>query len=76
VHRELDAVRNLTALEDDGYVHLEVVLQRDGGDTICGTVGDRDGRRTPFTGWLELMSAFDTARAAPLAGADAPGSDS
>ena len=51
-------------MDDDTHVHLEVALEVGGGDTIRGTVGDRDGPRTPFTGWLELMSAFDTARVA------------
>ncbi len=49
--------------DDEGYVRLEVALERGGGDTIRGTVGDGHGPRTPFTGWLELMSRFDTARA-------------
>ncbi len=57
-------------MDDERYVHLEVALELGDGDTIRGTVGERDGRSTPFTGWLELMSAFDTARAAPSDEAD------
>jgi hypothetical protein len=59
-------------VDDDMHVHLEVALEVGGSDTIRGTVADRDGRRTAFTGWLELMSAFDTARAGPVAGGEPP----
>jgi len=50
-------------MDDDRYLHLDVALERGGGDTIRGTVGDRGGPATAFTGWLELMSMFDIARA-------------
>ena len=75
MHRQLDADRDLTALDDEDYVHLEVALELGAGDTICGTVADRGGPATPFTGWLELMSVFDTARARRTADDDAASSD-
>jgi hypothetical protein len=58
-------------LPDDARVHLDVALER-GGDQIRGTVDDGDGRLREFSGWLELMSAFDSARA--RAGDDETGS--
>jgi hypothetical protein len=39
-------------------VQLNVAL-RYGGDTISGTVDDRSGQTVQFSGWLELMSAFE-----------------
>jgi len=57
-------------MDDAAYVHLEVALEVDCGDTIRGTVGDRGGPALAFTGWLELMSAFDSARTG-ASGADA-----
>jgi hypothetical protein len=46
---------------DDGRVRLAVVLERPD-DPIRGTLDD--GRSAiAFSGWLELMSAFDIARA-------------
>jgi hypothetical protein len=47
-------------MADDARVHLDVELER-GGDQIRGTVDDGTGRVLEFSGWLELMSAFDTA---------------
>lgn len=46
----------------DQTVHLDVALAL-GGDTIRGTVDDGVGPIVEFTGWLDLMSAFDTTRA-------------
>lgn len=40
-------------------IRLAVALKCDG-DTIRGTVDDHAGDVVPFSGWLELMSAFDT----------------
>ncbi len=48
-------------MPDDGRVRLAVVLEHPG-DPIRGTLDDGLGS-VAFTGWLELMSAFDTARA-------------
>ena len=61
-------------------IRLAVALKCDG-DTICGTVDDNAGDVVPFSGWLELMSAFDTvcARAGESPPGDAasrPGTDS
>ena len=39
-------------------VHLDVALECSG-DLICGTVDDHAGDVVAFSGWLELMSAFD-----------------
>ncbi len=39
-------------------LRLEVALLC-GGDTISGTVDDRSGQTVQFSGWLELMSAFE-----------------
>ncbi|HVF78044.1 MAG TPA: hypothetical protein VNA28_07085 [Solirubrobacteraceae bacterium] len=39
-------------------MRLEVAL-RCGGNTISGTVDDHCGHAAQFSGWLELMSAFD-----------------
>ena len=49
-------------MDADGRVHLDVALEV-AGEAIRGTVGD--GVRPPveFTGWLELMSVFELARA-------------
>jgi len=60
-------------MPDDTRIHLDVALEP-GGDTIRGTVGDGAGPAVEFSGWLELMSAFDTARA--RASGIAPGADS
>jgi hypothetical protein len=46
---------------DDGRVRLSVVLEHPG-DPIRGTLDD-GLVSVAFRGWLELMSAFDTARA-------------
>jgi len=40
-------------------IRLEVALQCSG-DTIGGTIDDHSGQAVQFSGWLELMSAFDT----------------
>lgn len=54
-------------------IRLAVALECKG-DTIAGTVDDHAGDVVRFSGWLELMSAFDTmcARAGdpPPGGAD------
>jgi hypothetical protein len=63
-------------MDERAYVLLEVALEIGGGDTICGTVAARGGPATPFTGWLELMSAFDRARARPATGDEAASSAS
>jgi len=47
---------------DDQDLHLEVAVKQDS-DPIRGTLDDGVGTTIEFTGWLELMSAFDTARA-------------
>jgi hypothetical protein len=39
-------------------IRLEVALQC-GGDTISGTIDDHSGQTAQFSGWLELMSAFE-----------------
>lgn len=43
-------------------LHLAVAVEQHG-EPIRGTLDDGAGTRIEFTGWLELMSAFDTARA-------------
>jgi len=40
-------------------VHLAVALECHG-ETIRGVVDDHAGAAVEFSGWLELMSAFDT----------------
>ena len=40
-------------------VHLDVALHCTG-ETISGVVDDHAGAAVEFSGWLELMSAFDT----------------
>ena len=47
-------------MADDTLVHLDVELERRA-DQIRGTVDDGTGHVLEFSGWLELMSAFDTA---------------
>ena len=47
---------------DDGRVHLDVALDV-AGDAIRGTVCDGVLPAVEFTGWLELMSLFELARA-------------
>lgn len=42
-------------------IQLHVALAR-GGDPIRGTLDNGAGTQIDFTGWLELMSAFDTVR--------------
>jgi hypothetical protein len=57
-------------------VHLDVALECTGA-TIRGVVDDHAGAALEFSGWLELMSAFDTvcARAIPRSGHTAGGAD-
>lgn len=43
----------------DEPIRLDVALACRG-DTITGIIEDHRGDAVPFTGWLELMSAFDT----------------
>lgn len=57
-------------MADAARLHLAISLELDD-DTIRGTVHDGVGPVVEFTGWLELMSAFDTARA--RAGGGEPG---
>jgi hypothetical protein len=45
-------------MADGACLQLAVALRCDG-DTIHGTVDDRAGEVVEFSGWLELMSAFD-----------------
>lgn len=47
-------------------VRVEVAVDRDA-EPIRGILDDGVGRCIEFTGWLELMSAFDTARARAFA---------
>ncbi len=55
-------------MTDEQLLHLEVALER-GSEPIHGVLSDGVGTTIEFTGWLELMSAFDTARArAPATG--------
>ena len=61
-------------MSDVGRVRVVVVLEHRG-DPIRGTLDDGVGS-VRFSGWLELMSAFDIARArAPVSsdGSDPPG---
>jgi hypothetical protein len=46
----------------DTRLHLEVTLDLDA-DKINGTIDDGSGPTVEFTGYLELMSAFDTVTA-------------
>lgn len=43
------------------HIQLHVAVARDS-DPIRGTLDNGAGTQIDFTGWLELMSAFDTAR--------------
>jgi len=49
-------------MADRALLHLDVQLEL-GAETIHGTLSDSDHPLINFTGWLELMSAFDTATA-------------
>ena len=51
----------------DVTLHLDVELVL-GDGTIRGTVDDGRGPALRFTGWLELMSAFDTLQARASSG--------
>lgn len=57
-------------MNDDARVHLEVALEVDG-HSIRGTVADGVSPPHEFSGWLELMSAFEIARAKAKADARA-----
>jgi hypothetical protein len=46
------------------HLHLQVAVERDS-EPIRGTLHHGDCTTIAFTGWLELMSAFDTVRARP-----------
>jgi len=46
-------------MAEGACLRLDVALAC-GGDTISGTVDDHAGELVEFSGWLELMSAFDT----------------
>jgi hypothetical protein len=47
---------------DDQLLHLEVAVEQ-ASEPIHGMLDDGIGTTIEFTGWLELMSAVDTARA-------------
>ena len=47
-------------MADDTRVQLDVRVDF-GGETIQGTVNDAHGPAVEFSGWLGLMSAFDSA---------------
>ena len=49
-------------MDADGRVHLDVALEVDG-EAIRGTVADGVSSAIEFSGWLELMSSFEIARA-------------
>ncbi|MDQ3723622.1 MAG: hypothetical protein M3376_11315 [Actinomycetota bacterium] len=57
-------------MDDDDRVHLDVAFELDG-DAIRGTVADGLAPAREFAGWLELLSAFETARSKARADADA-----
>jgi hypothetical protein len=42
-------------------IHLHVDIERDQ-EPITGTLSDAAGAALEFSGWMELMSALDTAR--------------
>ena len=48
-------------MDADGRVHLDVALEIEG-EAIRGTVSDGVLPAFAFSGWLELMSVFETAR--------------
>jgi hypothetical protein len=58
---------------EERRLHLDVALEL-ADDTIRGTVDDGVGPAVDFTGWLELMWAFDTACARAQVRALEPGS--
>jgi hypothetical protein len=45
----------------DDRLHVTVELEP-AGDPICGTLADGAGPPIAFSGWLELMSGFETIR--------------
>ncbi|MEA2142527.1 MAG: hypothetical protein QOI64_957 [Solirubrobacteraceae bacterium] len=52
----------------DDRVYLHIALEPDG-EVISGTVCTGDSGRLEFSGWLELMSVFEGARATARAAA-------
>jgi hypothetical protein len=50
-------------MNDPGSVRVtvEIVLEQNG---IAGTLQEPDGRRAPFAGWIGLISALESRRAA------------
>ena len=48
-------------MDADGRVHLDVALEIEG-EAIRGTVSAAVFPTVEFSGWLELMSAFEIAR--------------
>jgi len=46
-------------MAENAQLRLDVTLDL-GSDQINGTINDGAGPQLEFTGWLELMSAFDT----------------
>ena len=48
-------------MTDDQLLHLEVAIEP-AGEPIRGMLSDGTGSAIEFTGWLELMSAFENAR--------------
>ena len=49
-------------MDADGRLHLDVALDVHG-EAIRGTVSDGASPAIEFSGWLELMSVFERARA-------------
>ena len=52
-------------MTDDQHIHLHVSVDHDS-EPIHGTIHNDVGTTIAFTGWLQLMAAFDTAREQPL----------
>jgi hypothetical protein len=46
-----------------GTAHLQLAIELDS-DPITGSVSDGGQSAQPFTGWIELVAAIETARAA------------
>ena len=51
-------------MTDDQHIHLHVSVDHDS-EPIHGTIHNDVGTTIAFTGWLQLMAAFDTAREQP-----------
>jgi hypothetical protein len=49
-----------------GTAHLQLAIDVDS-DPITGSVSDGSQGAQPFTGWMELVAAIETARSAPEA---------